>query len=456
MDRRKFLYSTAATTAVGMVPGLMPFLAGEAQKKTAAAADYTLTIAPLKLELAPKIVVDTIAYNGTVPGPLLRLQHGKTVNIRVVNQTANPELLHCHGLTTDPINDGAMEQGSPMIAPNGELTYTIAPALTGSRYYHTHTSAENDLTKAMYTGQFGFLYVDPKQDAGAYDHEVFLAIHHWEPSVKMQPKPVSSMEVSYQYASFNGKMFSASEPLRVKKGDRVLFHFLNASATQEVSLGLPAHRFRVIALDGNVVPRPKDVNTLSLGVAERVDAIVTMDTPGVWMLGALDEATRNMGLALPIEYAGSKGPAVWKAPEKDDFLYTLFGNPGSKVTPDEVFPMLFEKQTGEGPDKLDLWTINGKRYPEIESLKVKKGKRYRLAITNRSPEPHPVHLHRHSFELITVYGVPTRGLKKDVINIGRYDIVEIDFIADNPGKTLFHCHQQMHMDLGFMQLIEYV
>jgi len=452
MNRRKFLSSAVALTAAGVVPGLASFLQGE----VAPQPDYTLHIAPLKLELAPGVVVDTTAYNGKVPGPLLRLKKGKQINIRVLNETGTPELAHWHGLDTDPINDGAMEEGSPMIPPHGELLYTLTPGLSGSRYYHTHTTAGTDLSAGAYSGQFGFLYVDSEGDPGAYDHEVFLAVHHWGPSLMPMEPPVNSIEIAYKYASFNGRLFSASEPLRVKKGDRVLFHLLNASATQDIALALPGHTFNVISLDGNAVPNPQPVKTISLSVAERVDAIVEMDTPGVWMLGALNDGQRKMGLGLSVEYAGSKGPAVWKDPEKQDWAYTLFGRAPSPIFPAKRFPMVFEKKTGVGPKGIDLWTINGKGYPDIPSLQVQAGKRYRLVLTNTSGEPHPVHLHRHSFELMNVAGTATAGVMKDVVNVPAYAKVEVDFVANNPGKTLFHCHQQLHMDYGFMQLIEYV
>lgn len=69
---------------------------------------------------------------------------------------------------------------------------------------------------------------------------------------------------------------------------------------------------------------------------------------------------------------------------------------------------------------------------------------------------HPMHLHRHSFELVTFAGTATSGIIKDVVNVPQHKIVEVDFVADNPGATLLHCHMQEHMDFGFMTLIKYV
>ena len=88
------------------------------------------------------------------------------------------------------------------------------------------------MSRATYTGQFGFFYVEPKLEAGGYDQEVFLAIHHWAPHLVMMGAPMDANDVGYKYASFNDKLHSAAEPIRVQAGQRVMFRFLNASATE--------------------------------------------------------------------------------------------------------------------------------------------------------------------------------------------------------------------------------
>lgn len=85
-----------------------------------------------------------------------------------------------------------------------------------------------------------------------------------------------------------------------------------------------------------------------------------------------------------------------------------------------------------------------------------ESRRYRLQMRNASDDIHPVHLHRHSFELTKIAGRATAGILKDVVMLGGYQQMEVDFLADNPGLTLFHCHQQLHMDFGFMALFDYV
>jgi FtsP/CotA-like multicopper oxidase with cupredoxin domain len=87
---------------------------------------------------------------------------------------------------------------------------------------------------------------------------------------------------------------------------------------------------------------------------------------------------------------------------------------------------------------------------------LRQGRRYRLRMRNASDDIHPIHLHRHSFELRRIAGQPTSGVMKDVVMVGGYQEVEVDFVGNNPGPTLFHCHQQLHMDFGFMSLFDYV
>jgi FtsP/CotA-like multicopper oxidase with cupredoxin domain len=118
-------------------------------------------------------------------------------------------------------------------------------------------------------------------------------------------------------------------------------------------------------------------------------------------------------------------------------------------------PMLFESKFA-GHGAMDRWLINGKSYPHTDEIKLKEGQRYRLQFKNPSMDDHPVHLHRHSFELCRLAGVETRGIMKDVVLVGAGTEVEVEFTANHPGATLFHCHQQNHMDMGFMMVFRYV
>jgi FtsP/CotA-like multicopper oxidase with cupredoxin domain len=427
-----------------------------------APVDHTIRIAPVSLEIAPGKVLKTTAYNGSAPGPALRLREGKPVAIKVINDSGYPNLVHWHGLMIPSLQDGATEEGSPIIPPGDSLLYTFTPKPSGTRWYHSHAMAMTDLNRSTYTGEFGFLVVDPAAgDPGRYDREVMLAAHHWDGSwVSMQdmrkgPPPDNGLEVMYTAATLGERMLGHGEPIRVRQGERVLFRLLNASGNMGISLALSGHRFTVVALDGNPVPTPATVDILKLDVAERADVIVEMDNPGIWVLGSADDDDRNMGMGVVIEYENGRGEPRWETPPKVNWDYTAFGTSGAAVAPDESINLKFEKIPG-GRGGYNRWTINGKSWPDTNPLfTVRRGKRYRLIMENHSGDEHPVHLHRHSFEITKVGDKATAGVIKDTISLPRFSTAEIDFVADDPGDTLFHCHHQDHMDEGFAGLITY-
>jgi len=423
-------------------------------------ARFSLRIAPVKIDLSAKQTIETIGYNGSSPGPLLRVVEGQQVIVEVKNDSEVPELVHWHGFYVPSEVDGSMEEGTPMVAVGGSRQYSFTAQPSGTRWYHTHAFAGNDLRRSLYSGQFGFFYVEPKSNPGNYDQEVFLAAHQWEPEfVSMQdirkgPPPNNGLEVMYRAASINDKALGHGEPIRVKAGARVLFHLLNASATDDVSFALAGHDFLVIALDGNPVPIPRVISVLTLAPAERIDAIVEMKQPGVWILGAVEDRVREMGMGVVVEYAGRHGAPQWSKPQSSNWDYTVFGTNTAHPEPDQHIHLAFEKIPG-GHGGFNRWTINGKSWPEVDPLIVKAGQRYRITMENKSGDDHPVHFHRHTFELTRIAGKPTAGILKDTVNVPRRQSVEIDFVADDPGLTLYHCHMQLHMDFGFMGLMKY-
>jgi hypothetical protein len=177
----------------------------------------------------------------------------------------------------------------------------------------------------------------------------------------------------------------------------------------------------------------------------------------VWILGSTDDAVRNAGLGVVVEYANQHREPQWIAQPGIFWDYTVFGRDAAAAArpePDQTIELLFEKvAAGAGP--FNLWTINGKVYPHDNEFVLQQGKRYRLLMRNRSEDAHPMHLHRHLVELVDVNGKPTSGIVKDTVIVPVYGRVTVDFVADQPGLSLFHCHIQQHMDYGFKALFRY-
>jgi len=491
-SRRKFLQTSGLATGAMIVSRRLPLLGGGLDlREPESAADYTLHIKAAPIEIAPKRFVSTVIYNGQFPGPLLRFREGQPVIVDLSNDTDTPEQLHWHGQFVSTDVDGAAEEGTPFIPAHGMRRLTFTPKPAGLRFYHTHNRAGADLAAGQYSGQVGPVYIEPKENPGRYDREVFLTMKEFEPSFSqggdvaqdfLSPRGVvkelhdsgeaamkaslakgmlHGFEVGYAAFTINGRMLGHGEPIRVKAGERVLFHILNGSATEIRSLALPGHVFEVVALDGNPVPNPVKVPVLWFGTAERISAIVEMKHPGVWVLGDTADDDRRHGMGIVVEYAGQAGKPVWMAPPAFRWDYTRFAKPGAAAAvPEETFEMLIAKDNA-AEEGFNRWTINGTAFPMSSGVQpaafpLRHGKRYRIHLRNASDDIHPIHLHRHSFELTKLAGKSTAGILKDVVMLGGYQEAEIDFVADNPGLTLFHCHQQLHMDFGFMTLFDYV
>lgn len=493
-SRRNFLKTAAVSTGALLLPtvnvlGQVETVASQSGAD-AVKADYTIRIKVAPIEIAPNRIISTTTYDGQFPGPLIRLKEGRQVTVDIFNDTDVPEQLHWHGQMVPVDIDGASEEGTPFIPAHGKRRITFVPKPAGFRFYHTHNRAGANLAAGQYNGEVGAVYIEPKSDPGNYDREVFLVLKEFEPTFSrggdmpqnfLPPVTTKSLEaqgesamkaslakgmpkgyeVGYRSFTINGRMLGHGEPIRVKRGERVLFHILNGSATEIRSLALPEHTFRVVALDGNLVPSPAQVSVLWLGTAERISAVVEMNHPGVWIMGDLDDDDRHHGMGIVVEYAGEKGKGQWADPTQQHWLYTRFAKAGTQPqAPDQTFDMLFQKDNA-AEDGFNRWTINGGTYPMTgemisPSVHLTQGKRYRIRMRNASDDIHPIHLHRHSFELTKIHGKVTSGIFKDVVMLGGYQEAEIDFVADNPGMTLFHCHQQLHMDFGFMTLFDYV
>jgi FtsP/CotA-like multicopper oxidase with cupredoxin domain len=259
------------------------------------------------------------------------------------------------------------------------------------------------------------VYIEPKDNPGKYDQEVFLTMKEFEPTFSrggdmdmdflspativktlkdsgesaMKASLAKGMPKGYEAFTINGRVLGHGEPVRVKRGERVLFHILNGSAGEIRSLALPGHTFSVIAMDGNPLPKLVRVPGLWLGTAERISAIVEMNHPGIWIMGELSDDDRHHGMGIVVEYAGYRGKALWIAPKPFKWNYASGQTHAPAQAPDEVFDMMFVKDNAavEGFNK---WTINGVAYTSDQmmatpSFHLREGKRYPKA--NHQPRP---------------------------------------------------------------------
>ncbi|HEX6315691.1 MAG TPA: multicopper oxidase domain-containing protein, partial [Gemmatimonadaceae bacterium] len=144
------------------------------------------------------------------------------------------------------------------------------------------------------------------------------------------------------------------------------------------------------------------------------------------------------------------GEPEWRPVSPIPWDYRVFGGAGSASEPDDRLSLVFQS-----PNNGHRWTINGKSHPRTDDIVVDAHRRYRWVLDNQSAHPHPIHLHRHTFDVVRIAGAPCSGIRKDVVVVPAWQQVEVDVSASHPGLSLLHCHQQLHMDMGFMALMRY-
>src|SRR5262249_35105818 len=266
-------------------------------------------------------------------------------------------------------------------------------------------------------------------------------------------------EPAYDTMTINGKAFPATERLVLEKGERVRLRLMNASAEHTHAIRLAGHRLHVTHTDGNLLQTPVEVDALPIAPAERYDVIVHASRPGAWLLYCMAPGHAQAGEQMVVVYRGHEH----RKPEPPEFeleglrLWTYELGRGRDALPRASGSgRSFDQVLSGGMMGSEIWTINGKRYPDTDPIAVQRGDRVRVRLQNNSMEAHPMHLHGQSFRVLAVNGERLAApVIKDTVDVEAHmGSAAIEFTAHNPGDWLFHCHKPMHMDGGMIALVK--
>lgn len=469
-SRREFLGSSLALS-------MMPF----ALRLPSPMQSVDLRIGACSLEISPGRWIPTTSYLSHPPGSVINLDPHLPTQVTISNSTVEPEFAHWHGLCLPTTLDGTSEEQSRSIPAGSKIDYILPPQDAGLFFLHSHGMAMHDLSRGPYSGQFVPVAAGTHTFKGlSWDREFLLITHEWLPAfinkgandrsleemhhLRIDPDdeagediPDGGWEIVYQAATINGRVLGAGEPLHVKKGERILLRIINASATEPLQLSLPGHRFLVLTLDGYPVPTRSVVEVLSLGVGERVEALILMDSPGIWILGSPDDGARSLGMGIVVEYADRIGSPVWSVPETNTpWSYANFAEHRESIPPPQQTRGFRLERRPPGADGFDRWAMVS---DSQSTVLLQAGERTRITLINTTDEPHPMHLHRMPFDLVRIAGAPCTGIRKDTVVIPPFQQAELDVTPVAPsecGPALFHCHNQMHMDCGLSTLLKIV
>lgn len=510
MRRREFLHRSLTFGSAAMSWMLLPPMSARAADRDM--VDVTLEARPYRYPAASGARFTGLAYNGRVPGPLLRVRYGQTFRARYLNRTGGLSTIHWHGMILPNDMDGVPYVTQAPVPDGGEFTYTFKPNPPGFRWYHSHVGDQAAL------GLFGAFLVEDPRDPRA-DVEVVLVLHdvpdmrtfwaalagksdammeappglnangmHALPAAHaMHPmgamggmgdmshmgatartmKPMSMGDaVSYLSHCVSGAAYPHTRPIIVKVGQTVRLRILNASPTLTHYVRLAGHRLRVTHSDGNPMLRAVTVDALRIGVAERYDAWFEVTRPGAWLLTSLMGDTHDHRQSVLIRTADAANRVPEAPPSSLEgaqlFTYRLAGD-GMPLPPDARDPYgpANVRKTlllGGGKPGERHWTIDGRIWPNTPKIDVRHGDRVSIHFKNPTGMDHPMHLHGHVFELVEQSGLRLRyPLPKDTTLVPAGGTSTWRFLADSPpGRWVLHCHNIIHQMDGMMTEVDYV
>lgn len=472
MRRTHFLRAAAGT----MVAAALPPLSREALASDL--VDFTLTATPLAFNPVAGLNFPGAAFNGTIPGPLLRVTSGQRMRATFHNRSGSPATIHWHGMILPNDMDGVENVTQRAVPDGGSFVYEFAPGPTGTRWYHDHIST------GLQRGMFGMFIIDDPKEAPA-DAEFALVFHDVpklstveqammgvsnapmvDPmgSAEMKNMQMSDRmgdEVRYIAHCINGASYPATTPLAVKVGQRVRLRILNANFSQTRYVRLAGHTLTVTHADGNALAQPLDVEALRIGVGERYDAWFEVTKPGAWLLQGLSSDPLAYEQAVVVCTPGYEKATPLGVSQSlagvNAFTYEKAGGVAAG-SPDLTGAHHYNFTLGGGEYGSNRWTINGKTYPNTERIKVVRDELVSVHFTNKTDMDHPMHLHGHVFDVVEVDGSTlARPLAKDTSLVrANGGTLTWRFKADSPaGRWLLHCHNDIHMMDGMITEVDY-
>lgn len=307
--------------------------------------EFELRVEETEIEVAPGFRTKVWAFNGQVPGPLLRVREGDEVKVKFSNLTTMDHTIHWHGMHQQGSwqSDGVPGVSQQPVPPGGSFVYHFIATRPGTLWYHCHVNVAEHIA---IRGMWGPFIVDPLEPTPLEKEvtkDAVLMFSGWNSQLADRYGVGGHPSEVRDYFSINGKSFPLTQPLRVREGDVVRLRLFGAGVG--TAFHLHGHDVLVTHKDGLPLASPYWADVVVLEEGERLDAIVRMDNPGLWMThdhidGHVTNAGKDMGGSMLIfEYEEIERPDwyVWKDKQYDpNFYYSeslkagpgLFDHPG--------------------------------------------------------------------------------------------------------------------------------
>ncbi|MCQ0988287.1 multicopper oxidase family protein [Jiella marina] len=464
LNRRGFV---KAALAAPFVPSLAGFLSSRAQ----AEAGKTLKAAPATAQLVPADVAGPTpvwAFNGTAPGPVLRVKAGERLKVMVENGLDQPTSVHWHGIRIANGMDGVPGLTQEAIEPGASFSYDFVAPDPGTYWYHSHDRSWEQNARGLH----GALIVEEAEPWAGADRDLVLVVDDWRLTEDGTIDESFGHMMDWSHAGRLGNVVTVNGSYRpkfaVRPNERIRVRLINASNARTMAIGLAGTTARLLALDGMPVGLNDVAEPVQLAPAQRADLLADFaasETP-------LPIAVETRDGPVPIAEIVVSGDPVREA--SDDPIGLPTSGPGvlPNLSGAKRVELLMEGGAMGGMsgamhdgrmmdmralvDEGRVWAFNGIAGDMDEPLaRFAKGSPALIAIRNDTGWPHAMHVHGHHFRVVSRNGKPIADpALRDTDLMMPDETIEIAFIADNPGKWLLHCHMLEHAAAGMMTWFE--
>jgi FtsP/CotA-like multicopper oxidase with cupredoxin domain len=430
---------------------------------------YRLTAKPAVVNLTGAGYPNTAvwAYDGTVPGREIRVRQGDPVRVVVGNELPEDTTVHWHGIRLPNPMDGVPGLTQPPIRPGESFTYTFTPPDAGTFWYHPHADSLQQLGR----GLAGALIVEEREPV-AVDRDLTWFIEDWrlDGDGRIAPGFGNRMEAGMSgrignTVTINGQVAAS---VAVRGGERVRLRIVNAMLARIVGLRFAGHRPIIVAYDGQPCdPHPPEGDRLVLGPAMRADLILDLEGKPGEAYPITDEFYGDLAYKL-LDLAYEPGKPTREHPADVPSRLPANPLPEPDLAAAERHDIALQGGMMGGTGMMGMggmmggrggatWAMNGMSMTGdgqpamLPLLTLKQGQSCVLNLRNETAWWHPMHLHGHSFRVISRNGKPNALREwRDTVLVPPRETLEIAFVADNPGDWMFHCHVTDHQETGMM------